>query len=272
MTFDRCVAVINLIVVVSGAGWAALEWYPTYKTQATTLEQLRINLHADQQVPFEYNGKFTLTDLKKLEDGTHLYSVDYDLYNKNLSKAQITISYSVAELYLGSAGYNELRSIGDVSLVNDPPSPWHPEDTGWVKWNKVAYEASLADGDTDQHVAAWLHGRYAQVNHNGLTAVLPTGTDTTYHPRFVIRAKPDQYVGIVVTFGVDDALDVASPAVGLIYETHYLGDATQGAPGKAVKPPLSLAAKTTPAASQGKGGGMAAAPLPAARHTSAVSH
>lgn len=233
MNFDRCVAIVNLFIVASGSAWAMFEWYPTYETQTTTLDKLRIELGADRQVPFEYDGKLVLTDLKTLEDGSHLYSVEYDISTRNLSKAQIAISYSVAELYLGSAGYDELHAVGDVMLVNDPPDPWHPDESGWVKWTRVAYEASIADGDRDPKVASWLHTHYPHINHNGLTAILPTGTDTTYHPRFIIRAKLDQYVGVVVTFGVNDVLDVTKPDVGLIYETRYLGDAAQPAAAEA---------------------------------------
>lgn len=69
-------------------------------------------------------------------------------------------------------------------------------------------------------------------------------------PEFLIRAKPDQYVDVAVSFGVDDSLDVASPNVGLVTDSLLLVDAevskhggaaaTSGPPARMTAPSLTF--------------------------------
>jgi len=44
------------------------------------------------------------------------------------------------------------------------------------------------------------------------------------HGRRDARAKPSQYISVVVGFGIDDSLDVASPNVGLVADLQLLAD------------------------------------------------
>jgi len=73
----------------------------------------------------------------------------------------------------------------------------------------------------------------ASITHSGLTGTLLSGTLNEYEPQFLIRAKPSQYVSVVVGFGVDDTLDVASPNVGLVADLRLLADADTKKSGEA---------------------------------------
>jgi hypothetical protein len=72
----------------------------------------------------------------------------------------------------------------------------------------------------------WMHDHeYMSISNGGLTGTFASGTSSEYEPEFLIRAKSTQYVDMVVSFGVDDSLDVASPNVGLFGDSLLLADA-----------------------------------------------
>jgi len=223
MNFERFSAIANLTILIGGAGWAWWDWLPTYQNQVATLEQIKLNLDVDRQIPLDYQGRLAVTALKSFSDGSKLYDVTYTVDNKNLSKTQVAVSYSLAELYLGKTDGAEPAS-GEALAINEPPDPWHAEAGGFVRWKRVANEASLIDGDSNRDVRDWLHAHFASLNHVGLTAVMPSGTSNRYMPEFVIRAMPKQYVAVVVAFGIDDTLDIKSPDVGLVFDTQLLPD------------------------------------------------
>jgi hypothetical protein len=225
MTFERFLAIANLLIVASGAVWAGVDWYPTLKNSQATLEQINLNLNADKQLPFAYDGTLTVNLIKKLPDGTALYDLDFDMTNKNLSKSVISMSYSITHLYLGTANTDGLQKDGDVMAIDDPPDPWNGPYEGGVKWNEIECQGSILDGDTNQAVIRWLQSQCPKLDHGGFTAILPTGVDTEYDPTFVVRARPDQYVAMVVGFGVNNTLDATSPNIGLVYDFDILANA-----------------------------------------------
>lgn len=224
ITFDRFIAIVNFLALVVGGIWAVIVWYPNYKTQTATLQQIQFNMQSDRQLPFDYEAKLNVSVVKQYSDGSRLYDIDYDVTNKNLSKSEMTVSYSVAELYLGESDQPELK-IGEADEINDPPDPFHPESDGVVKWRRVTYDANVIDGDTNKALLDWVNKSYGKHSDGGLTAVLPSGTSNEYDPEFELRAMPNQYVAVQVAFGINDSLDVSGPNVGLIYDSQLLGDA-----------------------------------------------
>ncbi|MDN7177319.1 hypothetical protein M0D69_04680 [Caballeronia sp. SEWSISQ10-4 2] len=197
----------------------------TLKQLAYQNEQLKIALGTDEQKPIEYTGDLTVTQIKKYPDGTVLYDVSYDVTDKNTSKSLIHVTYTSAELYLGDTSARE-PAFGAAFSINDAPDPWHPQDSGLISWRRIAYEANVDDGPTNPTVMKWMHDHgYTSISHGGLTGTLSSGTSNEYMPEFLIRAKPSQYVDVVVSFGVDDSLDVASPNVGLVDDSLWLVNA-----------------------------------------------
>lgn len=233
MNWERGLGVANLVIVgitLVGGGYEWVTFKHTFEDQtlkqlAYQNEQLKIALGTDEQKPIEYTGELAVTEIKKYPDGTALYDVSFDVTDKNTSKALIHVTYTSAELYLGDPSTKE-PAFGSAISINQAPDPWHPQDSGLISWRRIAYEANVDDGPTNPTVIKWMrdHG-YTSISHGGLTGTLASGTLNEYMPEFLIRAKPNQYVDVVVSFGVDDSLDVASPNVGLVDDSLLLIDA-----------------------------------------------
>jgi hypothetical protein len=232
MNWERGLGIANLAVVVTTLVAGGYEWVTfkrtfeeqTLKQLAYQNEQLKIALGTDEQRPIEYAGKLTVTEMKKYPDGTALYDVSYEITSKNTSKALIHVTYTSAELYLGDASKEPV--LGAAVAINAAPDPWHPQDDGLISWKRIAYEANVDDGPTNPTVIKWMHDHgYTSISHGGLTGTLASGTTSEYMPEFLIRAKPSQYVDVVVSFGLDDSLDVASSNVGLIDDSLLLVNA-----------------------------------------------
>jgi hypothetical protein len=103
---DRALLILNTLILVSGGSvWAAAEGYRLF-----------------QQRPVEYDGELTVTELKRYDDGSRLYDVQYDVEAKNLSKSRFAISFSFAELYVGNAKA-EILKIGDAAESKTPSLP-----------------------------------------------------------------------------------------------------------------------------------------------------
>ena len=149
-------------------------------------------------------------------------------------------------MYVGDAGGDDLK-LGQAAPINDTPDPWHGGPQGIVKWTRQAYEADRLDGRANADVTRFLRGHFAVVGSAGLSTVLRSGTDTDYEPEFLVRAKPSQYVAIVVGFGIDDSVDFKGPDVGLENETRALIDADPPEQSK----PHPRPAKTKPLARAG---------------------
>jgi hypothetical protein len=233
MNWERVLGLANLAIVGITLVGGAYEWVvfkhtfedQTLKQLAYQNEQLKIALGTDEQKPIEYTGDLTVTQIKKYPDGTALYDVSYDVTDKNTSKSLVHVTYSIAELYLGDPSAKE-PAFGTAIAINDAPDPWHAQDSGLISWRRIAYEANVDDGPTNPVVMKWMHDHsYTSFSRGGLTGTLSSGTSNEYEPEFLIRAKPSQYVDVVVSFGVDDSIDVASPKVGLLADALLLLDA-----------------------------------------------
>lgn len=233
MNWERGLGVANFVIVAITLVGGGYEWVTfKHKFEDQTLkqldyqnEQLKVALGTDKQTPIEYAAKLTVTQIKKYPDGTALYDVSYDITTKNASKSLIHVTYTSAELYLGDPSAKE-PAFGAAIAINAAPDPWHKQDSGLISWRRIAYEANVDDGPTNPTVMKWMHDLgYTSISHGGLTGTLSSGMSNEYMPQFLIRAQPNQYVDVVISFGVDDSLDVASTEVGLIDDSFLLLDA-----------------------------------------------
>jgi hypothetical protein len=233
MNWERVLGFANLAFVGIGLVGGGYEWFSfkhrfedqTLKQLTYQNEQLKIALGSDEQKPLIYDGILTVTEIKKYPDGTRLYDVLYDVTNKNTAKSLVHVTYTAAELYLGDPSTSE-PALGTAIIINDAPDPWHAQDAGLITWRRIAYEADMDDGAKSPAVTKWMHDHgFTSISHGGLTGIMASGASDEYEPEFLIRAKPTQYVNVVVSFGVDDSLDVSSPDVGFTADSLLLADA-----------------------------------------------
>ena len=215
-----------LVILVVGSLWAPYEWYRfKSKYEDYTLRGLIIDTEAAEQKPFHTEGTLSVTELKKYPDGSRLYDVSYEFSDKNLSKSQITASYGVAELYLGSISDAEIK-LGDAKVLNDPPDLWHTSSSGPINWVRKAYIADIAaESSKEENVRNLIRNQHPAIGNAGITGKLSTGEDGLYTYEFQIRAMPDQYVGVSVSLGINNSIDFGSPNVDVLFESMILKNA-----------------------------------------------
>lgn len=224
---QRIAPIANLVILIGSGIWAVFQWY-SFKDeyQSYILRQQKVETEAAEQKPLEINSDMSIAERQKFSDGTHLYNITFPVDVRNLSKSQLTVSYTITEVYIGNAAAADLKP-GGVAIVNGPPDPWHVQENGPITWTRQAYEASIADGDSDEKMSKWMHSQFDVIGNDGLTAVLSTGEKTWYEPEYLVRAMPNQYVAVVVSFGINDSIDVKSPNVATLYEVQRFKDAEQ---------------------------------------------
>ncbi len=226
-TFERAVAIINLVVLVVGATLTSVDWYPKWEND---LFQARSN----RQTPTIPAGVQTITDVKSFPDGSHLYDITYTVVTRNTSPRPVSISYSIAELYVGALSSGD-PDFHQAIEINDPPNPWDPAGHGQIAWTRVDYDASLIDGAAPPAVTTFLAARGLQNRSpgGGLTGALAPGDSTSDAPEFLVRARPGEYVSLVYSYGLGAAVTSPSPDINLLFEVARLPPGSSAASGPA---------------------------------------
>jgi hypothetical protein len=220
---DRWLGVINVILVIVVAALTVIGWFPKWG-----MDKLAYAAHL--QTPTLPSSDLSVGDFGDLGDGTHCYDVNYSVNTKNQSDRSTKITYAIAELFVGDLHVDPLR--GDQAYeINGPPSPWDPSGYGRISWRPVAYDASLIDGDVPEAVT-----RFFAAHHfknlspgGGMTGIVAPGDSTGENPHFVLRARPQEYVGAVVAYGIDDATTSPSSKINLTSDVKHLADLKSGA-------------------------------------------
>ena len=215
-SFERIVAVTNLVVLCVGATLTSVDWYPKWKND---LFQARTN----SQTPTIPAGVQTIIDVKPFADGSHLYDVTYTVVTRNTSPRPVRVSYSIAELYVGALSLRE-PDFHQAMEVNDPPNPWDAMGHGEIDWKRIDYDASVIDGGAPAQVARFFaRGGYQNRSPGGgLTGALAPGDSTSDAPEFLVRARPGEYVSLVYSYGLGDAVTSPSPNINLLFEVARL--------------------------------------------------
>ena len=215
-SFERWVAVLNVVVLLVGSTLAWFEWFPKMTSE---MHAARVG----EQTPTTPASTVKIEDTGAMPDGSHLYQIDFDVTVKNSSDNPVSISYSVALLYLAAAGAKP-PALDHALTLNDPPNPWDESPKGGLDWRQITYDASLIDGKTPAKVEAFFHqhGYVGATRGGGLTGVVAPGDTTGSTPRFILRAYPGQYVGLVLAYGLGDAVQSPSPNINLVSDIRRL--------------------------------------------------
>ena len=230
-SFERTVAVANVTVLVVGAVLATIDWYPKWIAD-------RAAARAGELTPTNPNGTLRVVDTKTFPDGTHLYDISYQVNTKNISSRPITITYCISELYVGNFS-GDPSKLHSVFLVNYPPTPWDDSGVGGVHWERVGFDASQISHNAPKAVSDFF-ARHHYGNSSpggGMTGVVAPGDTTGSRPEFILRARPDEYIGVVFSYGIGSAVSSPSPDINLLEEIQRLDGAISSKPVTAVPPP-----------------------------------
>ncbi len=178
---------------------------------------------AAAETPTVPSSILTITDVKTYPaDGSHLYDVVYSVATKNSASRPVTITYSIAELYVGVPRQDVSLGLRQGYALEEPPTPWDAAGPGAIDWTRVYYDASWVDGGPPPAVKAFFaaHCLMDTSDGTGLTGALAPGDSTGTRPEFFVRAMPGDYIGVVVSYGLGDA--VTSPSSNINLTEDYL--------------------------------------------------
>jgi hypothetical protein len=218
-TLERTLGVLNLSLIIIAGILAAIGWFPKWGEE-------KLAYAARLQTPTVPSSDFKVSDLGSFKDGTHCYNVEYNVSTKNQSDRAVSITYSVAELYLGDRQLIPLQA-SQAYEMNDPPNLWDASGHGQINWHLITYDASQIDGGAPKEVVAF----FAQLRLSnlspggGMTGVLSPGDATGEDPQFIVRAHPEQYVGLSVSYGIDNETKSPSPKINLTSDFKHFSDA-----------------------------------------------
>lgn len=241
-SIERRLSVINIGLVIVVAVLTIVGWFPKWGMD-------RLAYAAHLQTPTVPQSNLTVKDLGDLGDGTHCYDVNYSVNTKNQSDRPVRITYAIAELYIGEVHFNPLRD-GEAYEINGPPNPWDPIAYGQIRpWRRVTYDASQIDGGAPDKVKRFFdqHGLEDRSPGGGMTGIVAPGDSTGEAPHFIVRAKPRDYIGAVVAYGIDDATASPSPKINQTTDVKHLEEI---APAKEAEPGEGPAKRAAPSAAR----------------------
>ena len=208
-TFERWVAVCNLAALLVGATLAAIDWWPQYSSH-------RAAAAAASETPTVPSSRLSIRDVQGFPHGSRLYDVVYDVATKNNAAQPVTITYSIAELYVGVRA-EITPALHQGYPLNDMPTPWDASGTGGLVWTRAGYDASWVDGGPPVAVKNLFAARHLEDRSDGggLTGSLAPGDSTATRVEFFVRARPGEYLGVVVSYGIGAAVRSPSPNINL---------------------------------------------------------
>lgn len=216
ITFERALAAINTSILVFGLLFALVEFPTKFGSEKTAFA-------ASLQTPTIPSSVLSVAPLQAFGDGSELYDVSYSVTTKNQSSRPVRITYAITELYLGDLHAPTLGPGGAYEL-NDPPNPWDGPFPGEIAWRRLMADAYEIDGGAPQAVDQFLATKaYGKTWRGGsMTGIVSPGDSTGVSPHFVVRARPGQYIGVVVGYGIDDAVRSPSALLNLTSDVKKL--------------------------------------------------
>jgi hypothetical protein len=243
-TIDRSTKLATLVALVVGSLWGIPKAWDELRISAIQLSEMQGQITSPR----------SMMCVVKLDDpaidGRFLYDVTDRVAVKNSSGQGINITYSLAKIYLGSLPGlgGALISEGKAVFLNTPPNPLFKDpDRGWaaagdnhapaeaISWRQVGSTASrdLSFARNDQTRLQDVDDPFAknQVKNSepegGLTETVAAGDTTGTEPEFLLRAKPEDFVGAVVAYGIDDTVVSPSPKINLTNDMRRLSNSDQ---------------------------------------------
>lgn len=248
-TFERIIEMSKLILVtVLGSLFALIFHYPQYVLD-------RNNASATSLRPTEPDSELTIKSVKSLSRGECLYDVSYSVSTRNNSGQATKITYSIAQFFIGRINNGNIGN--DPNFLNDPPTPWDDAHSGVITWDLAGSDVGIESNDTSEsgesksflnkldplrlfsrddesgsdNVRKFLANLKSRklvlddpVPGDGLVGwINPTNTNETT-VEYLVKAHPDDFAGMVVSYGIDNAISDSSPKVNLTSDRKKFSD------------------------------------------------
>lgn len=203
--FDRGLALANFGVLLVGAIWFAIDWFPKHNI-------LKSEEAAAVERPVQLAFELKVEPVRRYPDGSSLYSVRYLATETSLSKAPTYQAYEIAQLYTGSAHLGAL-ALDAATPLNDPPDVWTREPAGPIAWRQVAYVAGVDNPARFPDLPRWFHANHFDTIGPAtcLTGYIHPETVTHCTHDFMLRARDTDFIAVVVNIGIDGSVDAMSP-------------------------------------------------------------
>jgi hypothetical protein len=203
--FDRGLALANFGLLLVGAIWVAIDWFPKHSI-------LMSEEAAAVERPVQLSFELKVEPVRLYPDGSSLYSVRYMATETSLSKAPTYQAYDITELYVGSAHLGPM-DLHNATPLNDPPDVWTREPAGPIAWKQVSYVAGIDNPTRFPDLPRWFRANHFDTIGPAtcLTGYIHPGTVTHCAHDFMLRARDTDFIAVVVNIGIDGSVDGASP-------------------------------------------------------------
>jgi hypothetical protein len=214
--FERFIEAAKLGALIVGGFFALVPWWYNFLEQRAKATQAAAH-------PWESEFPFSLRKVRDFGNGTFLYDVEMNVRLKNISASEFDLSYSIEEVYIGCLDISDISTMRNALIVNVPPSPWSSKE-GAIRWERRGVVIGVSGkGEENHNVMDWLKKTYPNekvVRWAGMTGPVSSGTSVQETPAFVVKARPDDYIAIVMSFGINGTIDPNSPLCGVLTQAH----------------------------------------------------
>jgi hypothetical protein len=219
---------LQILAIVVGAGWVLKEYreftdlnhqlvnqqlQTAQKTAELTQSSLDLSNKLNQlrlvqtgQGRLEITSESSAVQARKFDDGTYLYRYQASILAKNVSDGAVTIPAMVIEFFVGTMPTEADIQAGKGFLVNQPSSWLDARNvmitaTGGVEWKRIGVFAQQIPGITDEFAKVI---RQFPLMSGGFVGNIGLGEAHHWNTDFVLRARPEDLAGSVITFWTID--------------------------------------------------------------------
>jgi hypothetical protein len=210
---------LQVLAIVVGGAWVLIDYFEFKNTnnQLTNTQLELANKTAElNQTSMILNNQFSQLKLAsategrletatessvlrsaKFTDGTFLYQFKCGLRIKNISDSKVVLPAMVIEFFIGTSPVAGLKT-GQAFLTNVPSSWLDKAIPGSIEWSRLTANVQRIPYKFDEEVEKRITEFPRTVG--GLVGEIPPGGLRHWNADFVLRARPENMAGAVITF------------------------------------------------------------------------
>ncbi len=203
---DSILKLVQLLVLLGSIPLSIFLYFKYEKLQTElSLQQLTvqreisgINLKKKKSLRIKVEDDFEALQVKNYDDGTMLFAVDLEFDLTNISDKSMIVPFHVLEIYTGNISVTEEKRLM-VLVMNEPGFDVSKVEEGQViTWTLARREINRIDEETE--VPKYSDKVPEIINSGGWGAgYAAPGEEIGGGQRFLVRAKPGEYIGYILT-------------------------------------------------------------------------